>query len=376
MVDEIPAWMANIAGIYLIVFLCLVFLFQILFHLTKLKTNFIDIVPRINFIYLSIGFASFIIVIYAVNKGFGAIIRPLEFRNFLEKGGMYYFVLVYLFLVTVGFIQVLSFEKKNKKLFFQKAFFIFFHIIFGVIAGKSAFVIGLLITYFLYLNMVKHKVPYKFVFFGITFLPLFATIHGFYRVRAVDSDFSFESIKTTAKEQMQDPVSFLAREVFHRIDQLENMSILLNALHDKELDYNPLFGFDLFPQFIPRAIYPDKPLNFTISMTSHFRPWMTEAGVGNVFTGLGEMVYMFNLFGILMASLITGYLLFLSDQYYKFCFRKPGAFLFYYLIVFSYLGNSFMSGYINDIGIPMALISLFLILLSCKIKIINLVGFD
>ena len=91
---------------------------------------------------------------------------------------------------------------------------------------------------------------------------------------------------------------------------------------------------------------------------SEVYPEIFNAGVNFAFLGLGEFIYSFDIIlGIMLASIVMGYLLSVCDVYLKFTKNNGGVFLFFYFIPFYYLMAGFIDGWMNTAVIPTILIN-------------------
>ena len=101
----------------------------------------------------------------------------------------------------------------------------------------------------------------------------------------------------------------------------------------------PDLGFSMLSflaQPIPRSIWPDKPLNFSSSMSLEHIPWVYEIGVTANFNSLNEFRYAFSDVGILLGGLFFGLVLTISQRYFNQARGSPYIATVYLMIFFPY----------------------------------------
>lgn len=315
--------------------------------------------PRFSLVSISIFIALFLVGTFVALKGLGGLLTGLELRSFTQEKGMGYIAIIYELLTMVAFVQLLDEQK-----IVRTTAFLLFHATLGFLMGRSALVVSWILLILIYLNMVKRNVPYHWLLLTTLILPIALLLHGIVRVGG-DILTGFDSFMYVIKTP--DAFQFIAEKFIGRIDQLEEFSLLSQSIFNGELGPNPYWPLYFFVQFMPRAIWPDKPLFFNGEMMNIFYPDIFQAGVTFNFLGLGEMLYSFHIIGFLFAVAITGYLLHTADTYVKYSLNRPGIFIFFFTIPFVYLNLGFQVGWMNTIVPAIVIINLVVINLVAKV---------
>ena len=301
-----------------------------------------------------------ILTVFVATNGLGRLNDGLSLRTYTQERGIGYLSTVLDLLIVIGLLQLIESRKHSRAILF-----FVFQAAYGILAGRTAVMVSLLIAALLYLNMVKRKVPYLWLIIGGLIVPPLAFIHGVIRVRG---DFSegFSLLEDIVSDQ--NLISRVLQELVGRIDQLEEFSVLAKAISEDKISTNLLWPLNLVIQFVPRAIWPDKPYFFNAEMMSIFYPEILQEGITFNFLGVGEMLYVFNFPGLFVAAMFTGYLLYVGDVYSKRSTNKLPVFLFFYAIPFSYLSLGFQIGWLNTYAPAMILINFLVFLFFAKVK--------
>lgn len=220
-----------------------------------------------------------------------------------------------------------------------------------------------------FLFLVRRYAPINLLVGPAIVVPILALFHGIIRVRGdllSGINFLMQSL-----QEGDEVFRFVVTNLIERIDQLEEFSVLSSAVISGALETDPLWPFQLFLQFVPRALWMDKPYFFNSQMMSIFYPDILADNVTFNFLAIGEFIYSFGLSGIAIAALLTGYLLYIIDVYVKNSKGSSGISLFFLLIPYYILNGGFHVGWMNTPILPTAAITLILLFVIGKLKLVR-----
>jgi hypothetical protein len=365
-------------GILLLWFFSLAFITQAVFSLygrqhSKIFKYYLEHIyfkERINvkiIIYLLLA----LITIIAIGRGgFEVLYSPLTFRRLITSQGFYYILFISMFFSSYYSLKLL-FSRKLIDL-----------LIFSIIYGLFAFISGmasLQIYYFLNLILLRSMCFRKSIKIYIVIILLllipYAVFTGIHRTisheRPVTLD-QFMDVISTGNE-LKGSFEFFLTNILYRIDHLERVAELCDAIDSGEMEI--AYGSDaasIFLQWIPRSLYPEKPLNFTRSMTLYFNPDVYYQDAGNCFTGIGEMYYNFGYLGVLVSGILFGIILYYACLIWQ--MTEKSLYLSFLLIVILYpfLTLSVLAGFINDLALPNLIIYVVLFFVTIRISDVRL----
>ena len=334
-------------GFLILLFLLLSGVFQLFFKFFISKPKIIGVQIKIPIAIPTISLSVFILLLFFISNPFILILDGLAFRHFTNSMGMSYLMIAFDSLSLICIYQYLQGGKLTKL-----SFFLLYLLIFYFLNGRSGPIVIVGMFIFIYLFSVRRLVPIKFILLvGIT-LFIFALVHGTIRTGG-DIVGSLTQLFDASKNN-----NFYINAFIERISQLEEFSVLSQLILDNKIEINPLSPLNIFTQFIPRVFWDTKPLFFNSNIMSEVYPEIFNAGVNFAFLGLGEFIYSFDIIlGIMLASIVMGYLLSVCDVYLKFTKNNGGVFLFFYFIPFYYLMAGFIDGWMNTAVIPTILIN-------------------
>jgi hypothetical protein len=290
----------------------------------------------------------------------------LLLRSFTQERGMGYVSIVLDLLAVIAVWQLIEARKV-----IPAALLFLFHAGYGILAGRTAVLVSLILAILIYLNMVKRKVPYAWMTVGPVVVVPLALIHGIIRVRGgFDTGWAYVEEILFSNEAFE----ILAMNLVNRIDQLEEFAVLAQGIAHGTVSVDPLWPFYVLVQFVPRGIWPDKPYLFNSEMMSIFYPAVLQEGVTFNFLGVGEMLYAFDLPGILIASCLTGYLLYLTDANHDRSKHRPSVCVFYYAVPYTYLALGFQVGWMNTVAPAFVVINLLVLFAVARIRRVPVQG--
>tara|TARA_A100001015_G_C14957633_1_gene699449 strand:- start:1027 stop:1344 length:318 start_codon:yes stop_codon:yes gene_type:complete len=100
----------------------------------------------------------------------------------------------------------------------------------------------------------------------------------------------------------------------------------------------------------------------------HFDLRVIEVGATNNYLGVGEFVFIFGSFGVVLCGIFTGYMYSKLNKYWTICKIDASAFPIM-ISLFMYIWIGMSSGFLNDWSIPMLAINSILLLLFSRIVI-------
>jgi hypothetical protein len=103
-------------------------------------------------------------------------------------------------------------------------------------------------------------------------------------------------------------------------------------------------------QPVPRAFWPQKPENFSTSMTRQLLPQNLAIGVTANFNSLSEFVHSFGGFGILIGGVILAIILVISYSVFGAAENNPYLSTYYVVVLLNYVGTGFYAGFVNDLA--------------------------
>ena len=335
-------------GYLILIFLLLSAIFQSIFKVMIKKQKIIGIFIKNPMAIPTVMLSGFIFFLFLLFNPFSALLDGLTFRTFTQTKGMAYLTLVFDTLSLISIYQYLE-DSKLAKLSFLMLYLAFFYFL----NGRSGPIVLMGLFIFVYLFSVKGFVPTKSILLAGIALFIFALIHGAIRTQG-DLILALAFIA----EGSQNDIFFMTAFI-ERISQLEEFSVLSQLISDGKIQIDFLSPLNVFTQFIPRAFWDEKPFFFNTNIMSIVYPEIQSEGVNFAFLGLGEFIYSFGFtFGLILASIVMGFLLSTCDNYLKVTKNNGEVFLFFYFIPYYCLIAGFNDGWLNTAVMQTILINL------------------
>lgn len=121
------------------------------------------------------------------------------------------------------------------------------------------------------------------------------------------------SVWYLAAREGQDSASSDGYTIMNRFDAYENW---LSYSASQGLEFSPFASIPAaFMQFVPRALYPEKPYYFSTEMTRAYVSGAFESGINLDFGGIAESVYNFGPFGPIFFGLFIGWFALYIDRF-------------------------------------------------------------
>ncbi|MBI5195216.1 MAG: hypothetical protein HZA10_02720 [Nitrospirae bacterium] len=336
-------------------------------YLTSMLFIYMNNIKHINFSYtylvnnkayftsILLPIALVLIVIFAMD--INPLIQSILVRRFTQAKGMFYILAVILFLINlmvVDLLQCIFLAKKRppSKLIFATI------ICFGyaVISGYASTIVSGFICFVIFMSAYKKLKVELYVVLIMPLIMLYAVIHNQFRLLNLNDKISF--IEIIGKININ---AELLVNIFNRFDYLE----MYVKGHQLVKTMEPDMGLSMLTaiiQFIPRAFWPDKPLNTSSFFSNQIIPnVMEEAGSTANFNSLNEFSRSLGpISGVLVGGVLFGLLLGWAYLEYRKSLNDQYCSLYYSLIVCQFITLGFSAGFINDVAIQVFIINLLL----------------
>jgi hypothetical protein len=291
---------------------------------------------------LMIGMPVFLVVL-GFFAGQNPISNPLAFRQFIQSKGMFYLLSVYIFLLNVVSIYVPYVIIKERRR--PSAVIIIAYVIaavFALISGFASMIVTVIIAPLLFWSACFRK---RVELGLIVLLPVVVAFTVVYRdLNLAGNGFSLSVALAKVEERPE-----AAAHALNRFDYLENFAKGERYLTTTDPDWGASL-VEVLMQPVPRAIWPQKPENFSTSMTRQLLPQNLEIGVTANFNSLNEFVQAFGGFGVLIGGVILAFILAISYCVFDATEGNPYMAVYYVVVLFSYMGTGFFAGYVNDLA--------------------------
>lgn len=346
------------AGFYLFSFFLTSFLAFYTFNYCapRIKATQYYFIERLNY-EIAVYFIIILIILYVVIIGGpNVLLSPLNFRYLITRKGFYYILFFFDFAVTFYCLKLLYLKKYNKLILL-----FFVYSCYAILSGIASNQINLIIIILLFMSLCYRKPVIKYFILVLIIFAPYVVISGIYRDITFKERLSWDLVSTYIYG-IQDVVELFSMKLLYRIDYLDNFALLSNAINLGEVEHS--YGkhmSEICYQWIPRYLFPEKPLNFTMQMTLTFRPDVFFNEAGNCFTGIGELLFNFGLLGVLLGGFIYGILLYYTTIIWE---KSVGSFSMSFIVIvvyYPYLVLSVLSGFINDLALPRLLLTVLFI---------------
>ncbi len=304
--------------------------------------------------------AALINILFAFLAGsspFYGIKNPIEFRIFMQKGGMFYVEFLMFALMIFG-VAALSKKFLLEKSISWKRFFPFMLLALAVAlnSGLRGRLVEILLIPVIVFTIFQNRVPKIFLALIVIFIIPFATLFGIYRDSVRENSLNFDQVADLLQKNLSEGENLMFPLFMHRFDAFDNF-VAVTANPPVNFFYGQsLLG--VIAQPIPRAFWPDKPNVFTSEMTVNYNPSLFDDGIALTFSAYAEALLNFGYLGGVIA--LSAYLAFILTFLNR-IFRDARSFepsMAFYLLLYQLPFIIVSSGFINDI-------STILILMTC-----------
>ena len=261
------------------------------------------------------------------------------------------------------FATIIMFYVLYKKSYSSKVIILVFilHFAISAVAGRP----GWIINYFIVIIFLRYIFLNSNSLFLVStcglVLPLFGVFSlSWRRLASFNDGLGLADAFDVVGNIVTNTPGRLLELILRRFDHFENFSNLFFQVLYSRLETNFFFPFQVIVQPIPRAFWEEKPLNFSMSMTTHFDPEVVASGASNNYLGVGEFVYSFGISGIVLCGILTGIIFRILNIYWRATLVKHEVFpISVSIFMYAWIGCS--SGFINEWALPMLLINMALI---------------
>lgn len=252
-----------------------------------------------NGVHYFIGFnllATIFLFFYVFSKnGLGVFVNTYQNRLILEHG---IFALITIVLTPTILASIILSGYRNSKIGIIFAWFI--SLIWGYIFAKAFF-----LAYPIFISvLVRKRLTLRRIFFLMGLMFTLASLVVY--MGLLRSGNSLEELDFTSFFE------FTMLLILHRVDQLDGIATLIVA--------KPSFSgisevIKSIEYLIPRFLYSEKPLSFSVEMTKTFRPSVFESGGANNFSLFGQIFTIYSWTAILVSNSIILCVVFLSSSF-------------------------------------------------------------
>ncbi len=252
---------------------------------------------RIVVIFYSL-ISAFLLFFMFKRMGFNNIIMNLSNRLFLLEGS-YYFEFSYI-LLSVNSYLILYVKKRNTLL---SIFFLLLSISVAGLFGSRQAVLAPLMIYMLLYNYWVRRLHKKEIFLVLLILAiLYISLHMLEELIVLGSVLS----NPYGSSNLID--SILNRITAGNLIGIQQLSLIIESIrHINKLFLGKTFS-ELFVFFIPRRLFPFKPISPAGMLTKKFLPDLYKAGTTLPPTLIGEFYMNFSLLGIVFGMFLFGLL--------------------------------------------------------------------
>jgi len=288
------------------------------------------------------------LVLLGLHFGQNPVSNPLAFRQFIQSQGMFYLLSIYIFLlgaISIYLPYTIITERRFPSLLVLLAYAVSAG--FAVISGFASMIVSM-VTVPLFFWSVCYR---RRIELGLAILlpvvVVFAVLYSAYR--DVNLSGSGASISDAVRVVSENPEA--AKNLLNRFDYLEGYAKAQRYLATQDPDWGAsLLGVLMQP--VPRAVWPEKPDNFSTSMTRELLPENLAIGVTANFNSLNEFVKAFGAMGILIGGLVLAVVLIVTYCVFDAAAGKPYLSAYYVLVLFKYFQMGFYAGFVNDLALP------------------------
>lgn len=361
--SDVPRYVVDQGGMYLFWFLALTVVVH--FFFSRVRTGFpmVDISPRVDFVWVALAIMVGLVVIYAETEGVGELRNSLKLRSFASRGFGAYAELILEFCIVVSIAQLMT--RKSK---WPIALFMLICAAYFILMSRAGLLIQIFSVLMAYLCMVRRIVPNKIAIFVLVVAMPLVLAQGVMRQYGGFSAKAASMVlqRVNGRDALRLAVSSFAS----RVDQLEAFGSFSVAVEHGQIPVDALEPLYIFSQVVPRSIWPDKPELFSVSATRVLAPRVQAIGTNMNFIGPAETMKIFGIvMGIIIGALFYGYIFAVIDRYYIFCKGRPGAFLFFAVILYTYFGGASQAGFFNSTALLQLIVYIALVIALFRVRV-------
>jgi len=285
------------------------------------------------------------------------LINPIEFRLFMQKGGMFYFEFL-MFFMLIGGVSVISWQAISTASFTHASFLLPYSIAAYVALNsglRGRFIEILLIPVVVY-AIKKNRVPLIPVALVSFLIVPFAVVFGLYRDAARSGRLSLNETLSFVGGTLDSSTDFFSL-FMHRFDAFDNF---LSVMESPPNDFMYLESVvDLLAQPIPRSLWPGKAYNFTSEMTLHYRPDLFHDGIALTYSAFSEAYLNFGFFAGPIVLALYIYTLNEWIQALANTAKNSSAGLMAFCLLYQLPFVALSAGFVNDVASVILILTIF-----------------
>lgn len=286
---------------------------------------------------LSIGLL-FLIGVVSLGNPFS---NPLGFRQAIQGGGAAYFLVYFIFMERVYGIYYFN-QIYTHKVTATDTSIALIVIIFSLGSGFASLFAYLFIYGMIFLN-ARYGVR-VIGFWSVLLFGLLVILTPIYTLVRENLMFGGEDIVELASLFWERFASDFLTIIYDRFDYFDLQIAGASVARENS---NILNIINALTQFVPRALWPEKPPTYTLLMTSIYAPELLDIGVTINFGYINEFVLYFSDFGPVIAGIFFGVLLCYCHNTLSGTNGSKGL-LFYSVVTHGYVLAFVGGGFIND----------------------------
>ncbi len=293
-----------------------------------------------------------ILVVLGLAIGVNPVSNPLAFRQFIQSQGMFYVLSVYIFLMSaisiyVPYVAII--QRRAPSTIIMVAYLV--TAAFAIVSGFASMIVSMITVPLFFWSVCFRKRIELGLIFLLPIVVGFTLLYSAYR--DVNLSGSGVSLSDAIVVVTDNPTA--AKQALNRFDYLENYAKAHRYLETQDPDWGASL-LDVFVQPVPRAIWPEKPENFSTSMTRELLPQNLAIGVTANFNSLNEFIKAFGPAGILVGSVILAVILVATYCVFDAAADEPYLAAYYVIVLFKYVGIGFYAGFVNDLAFDVFLL--------------------
>ena len=325
--------------------------------------NFALVCSRFNILLLCLS----ILIIWAKYNSLN--INLLTVRGLYQSNGMAYFLIVLLLSINLNFIICGLFISKQQRPPLNIIIACLLSFLLSLLSGWASTIlicVGNLLLPYIFTRKLKLYVTLAVIF---PVVALYGKVHNDYRIeQSYNPYLRFSEFQSEARIKYSEEFKY----VLNRFDYLEMFSSCFAnpKIYDR---YDYKHSLNILLQFIPRRFWADKPFNNSTELSRIVIPDVVAiAGSTANFNAFSEFIFSFGIFlGAIASIIILTFILRIGILLYHRA-QADNLFLLYYIgLIFPYISNGFLAGYINDFALPNLIIGSIVFVVLYKMSLNN-----
>jgi hypothetical protein len=289
-----------------------------------------------------------LLVALGLSFGLNPISNPLAFRQFIQSQGMFYLLSIYIFLlgaVSIYVPYIIIAQRKMPSSLVMLAYAVSAG--FAIISGFASMIVSMITVPLFFWSVCYRKRIELGLVLLLPVVVVFVVLYTAYR----DANLSGSDISVTDAIHLVADNPDAAANLLNRFDYLEGFAKAHRYLENQDPDWGASM-IQVLLQPVPRALWPEKPDNFSTSMTRELLPDNLQIGVTANFNSLNEFVKSFGDLGVLVGGLFLAAILVVTYCVFDAAVDRPYLAVYYVIVLFNYFQMGFYAGFVNDLAFP------------------------